>query len=163
MREFRVKGGACNLPTIALVRTTYFQLAALFATKGRKAYTRRAARNTFSETITTQLQENQRATRCIRITTFVRQHKSFHVQEVEEEFRVDLRCRYCDCSDFQMDRYSCHHVIACCTNQNIDWQVYVNDIYRMDKISRVYEREFEVIGHKDTWLLYTRSRIHPNP
>ena len=139
---------ACNLPIPALVRATYFRLAQLFATKGREAYVRKAAGNVFFEVITTRLRENQQATRGIRITAFTRLHESFHVQELSNrlKFKVDLRQRYCDYGDFQIE----HQVIAYCSSQNIDWLVYVDDVYRMDTICKVYAWAFEIVGHEST-------------
>ena len=140
-------------------------MAELFATKGREAHARKDAGNVFSEALVTQLQENQQATRSIHVTTFTTQHEIFHVQELpnKEEFKVDLRHRYCDCGDFQTYQYPCRHVIACCSNQNIDWQVYVNDVYRMDKICKVYERKFEVVGHQSTWPQYHARKFSLTP
>ena len=157
--------GARNLPITALVRATYFRLAELFATKGREAYARKASGSVFSETITTRLRENQQAAGGVRVTTFSRQYQSFHVEDLSNgsQFKVDMRERYCDCGDFQTDRYPCRHVIACCSNQYLDWQVYVDDVYRMDKICKVYKQEFGVVGHESTWPPYNGPRIHPNP
>ena len=47
--------GARNLSITALVRTTYYQLAELFARKGREAYAQRATGNIFFEAVVTQL------------------------------------------------------------------------------------------------------------
>ena len=44
---------ACNLPIMALVRMMYFQLAELFAKKGREVYVRRATGNIFVEAVMT--------------------------------------------------------------------------------------------------------------
>ncbi|RYR51737.1 hypothetical protein Ahy_A06g026718 [Arachis hypogaea] len=40
---------------------------------------------------------------------------------------VDLARRTCDCGHFQVEQIPCHHVISCCANQRIDWQVYVHE------------------------------------
>ena len=40
--------------------------------------------------------------------------------------------------------------------------VYIGDVYKMDNIYRVYEREFEIIGHHSTWPPYHGLRIDPN-
>ena len=74
-----------------------------------------------------------------------------------------MRERYYDYGDFQTDQYPCRHVIACSFNQYIDWQVYVDDIYRMDKICKVYKWEFGVMGYESTWPPYNGPRIHSNP
>ena len=157
--------GARNLPITALVRATYFRLAELFATKGREAHARRDAGFIFSEALTTRLREIQQVSGNVRVTRFSRQNQVFHVQDLTngDEFSVDLIRRYCDCGDFQTDRYPCRHVIACCANQNIDWQVYIDSIYSMEKVCKVYDREFQVVGNRSTWPPYNGPVIRPNP
>ena len=156
--------GARNLLITALVRATYFQLGELFVSKGREAYGWKVIGSIFPKPITTQLWESKQAAKSVCITTFARQYESFDVEELsnKSQFKVDIRYMYYDCGNFQIDRYPCHHVIACCSNQNIEKQVYVDDVYKMGIICKVYEQEFEIVGHKDTWLLYNGSRIHPN-
>ena len=39
----------------------------------------------------------------------------------------------------------------------------MDDVYRMDKICKVYEQEFGVVRHESTWQPYNGLRIHPNP
>ena len=40
--------------------------------------------------------------------------------------------------------------------------VHIGDVYKMDNIYRVYEREFEIMGHHSTWPPYHGLRIDPN-
>ncbi|XP_057724710.1 uncharacterized protein LOC130940554 [Arachis stenosperma] len=156
--------GVRNLPIAALVRATYLRLCELFASKSREVYARKDTGNVFSEMLMTRLQKNQLAAESVLVTAFISENEIFYVQEPssKEELKVDLRHGYCDCGDFQTDRYPCPHVIACCSNQNINWEVYVNDIYRIDKVCKLYEKEFEVVGHQSTWPVYNGPRIQPN-
>ncbi|RYR47040.1 hypothetical protein Ahy_A07g032947 isoform A [Arachis hypogaea] len=156
--------GVRNLPIAALVRATYLRLCELFASKSREVYARKDTGNVFSEMLMTRLQKNQLAAESVLVTAFISENEIFYVQELssKEELKVDLRHGYCDCGDFQTDRYPCPHVIACCSNQNINWEVYVNDIYRIDKVCKLYEKEFEVVGHQSTWPVYNGPRIQPN-
>ncbi|XP_027356955.1 uncharacterized protein LOC113866274 [Abrus precatorius] len=111
-----------NLPITALVRATYFRLAELFARKGCEAYARKKAGHIFFDAMTTRLQSNKQASRNLCVTVFDRQNETFLVQDVNnnQEYKVQLRQRYCDCGDIQTDRYPCRHVIAVCSSQNID-------------------------------------------
>ena len=145
--------GTRNLPIMALVRATYFQLAELFATTGQEAYARRDVGFVFSEALTTRLREIPQTADNVHVTKFSRQNQVFHVQDLTngDEFNVDLIRRYCDYGDFQTDRYPCHHVIACYANQNIEWQVYVNSIYSMKKVYKVYDRGFRVVENRSMW------------
>ena len=135
----------------------------MFGRKGREAYARRAAGNVFLEAVMTRLRENQQASRNMCIISFARRHEIFNVQELGQDLRVDLKDRHYDCGNFQTDRYPCHHVTACSSNQDIDWTFYIDPVYSMDNICKVYEREFEAVGHHNTWLPYHGPRIHPNP
>ncbi|RYR34001.1 hypothetical protein Ahy_A10g048705 [Arachis hypogaea] len=58
----------------------------------------------------------------IQVNLFDRQNEVFEVCEMPSviEYTVNLRQRYCDCSEFQTYRIPCHHVFACCANQRLD-------------------------------------------
>ncbi|RYR35003.1 hypothetical protein Ahy_A10g050088 [Arachis hypogaea] len=64
---------------------------------------------------------------------FDRRNEVFEVREMSNEkvLVVDLAQRLCDCGHFEVERLLCRHIIACCTNQRLDWQLYVHDVYRM--------------------------------
>ncbi|XP_027348162.1 uncharacterized protein LOC113859642 [Abrus precatorius] len=157
--------GARNLPITAPLRATYFRLAELFARKGSEAYARKKAGHIFSEFVTTRLQSNEVGARNLRISQFDRRSESFHVQDLSnrQEYRVDLRQRYCDCGDMHTDRYPCRHVIAACCIKNIDWRAYVDDVYTINKVCKVYKKEFAVIGNENTWRRYRGPKLCPNP
>ena len=142
--------GAHNLPITALVRATYFRLTELFARKSSEAHARKNARHIFSEAMTTQLQSNEQASRNLHVSQFDSQNEAFHVQKLpsSQDYRVDLRQRYCDYSDFKTDRYPCRYVIGCYSSQNVDWQAYVDDVYRISEIFKIYKMEFEVVGNE---------------
>ncbi|XP_027362818.1 uncharacterized protein LOC113870426 [Abrus precatorius] len=143
--------GARNLPITPLVRATYFRLAELFARKGCEAYARKKAGHIFSDAMTTQLQSNEQASRNLCVTVFDRRNETFLVQDVNnnQEYKVQLRQRYCDCGDIQTDKYPCRHVTAACSSQNIDWRCYVEDVYKINELCKVY-KEFGVIGNEST-------------
>ncbi|XP_015969328.1 uncharacterized protein LOC107492786 [Arachis duranensis] len=79
------------------------------------------------------------------------------------KYAVDLRHHRCDCGEFQVDRIPCRHVFACCANQRLDWQVYVNDVYKMDQVRRVYRARFRPLGNPATWSAYHGPRFVGNP
>ncbi|XP_025653053.1 uncharacterized protein [Arachis hypogaea] len=76
---------------------------------------------------------------------------------------VDLARRVCDCGHFQVKRLPCCHVIACYVNQRLDWQVYVNDVYKMSEIRKVYRVEFVPVGDPETWPGYSEPTLVANP
>ncbi|QHN94015.1 uncharacterized protein [Arachis hypogaea] len=76
---------------------------------------------------------------------------------------VDLPRRTCDCGHFQVERLPCRHVIACCANQRLDWQLYVHDVHRMTEVRKVYRFEFVPLGDAKTWLAYQGPTLVTNP
>ncbi|XP_057746486.1 uncharacterized protein LOC130965742 [Arachis stenosperma] len=156
--------GARNLPVTALVKATFYRLNELFTRKRAEAEARINAGHVFSEMVTSKLQANQRASGNIQVSCFDREHEVFEVREMPNgvEYAVDLRQQLCDCREFQVDRILCRHVLACCANQQLDWQVYVHDVYKMDSIRRVYRARFRPQKNPTTWPAYHGPRFVGN-
>ncbi|XP_025662174.1 uncharacterized protein [Arachis hypogaea] len=157
--------GARNLPITALVKATFYRLNELFTRKRAEAEARINAGHVFSDIVTSKLHANQLASGNIQVSCFDRQNEVFEVREMPSrlEFAVDLRGLRCDCGEFQVDRIPCRHVFACCANQRLDWQLYVNDVYKMDQVRRVYRARFMPLGNPITWPAYNGPRFIPNP
>ncbi|XP_057756101.1 uncharacterized protein LOC130975304 [Arachis stenosperma] len=148
--------GARNLPVTALVKATFYRLNELFTRKRAEAEARINAGHVFSELVTCKLHANQRAAENIQVSCFDRENEVFEVREMPSgvEYRVDLHRQRCDCGEFQVDRIMCRHVFACCANQQLDWQVYVHDVYKMDQVQRVYRARFRPLENPTTWPPY---------
>ncbi|RYR07521.1 hypothetical protein Ahy_B05g074891 [Arachis hypogaea] len=88
----------------------------------------------------------------------------FEVREMPDGsvYTVNLAQRHCDCGHFQVERLPCRHVLACCANQRLDWQVYVHDVYKMSEICKVYRGEFVPMGDPYTWALYEGAKVIAN-
>ncbi|XP_015945600.1 uncharacterized protein LOC107470704 [Arachis duranensis] len=63
----------------------------------------------------------------------------------------------------EVERIPCRHVIACCANQRLDWQLYVHDVYKMTEVREVYRFEFTPLGDPDTWPAYEGPTLVANP
>ncbi|RYR33241.1 hypothetical protein Ahy_A10g047803 [Arachis hypogaea] len=61
-----------------------------------------------------------------------------------------------------VERLPCCHVLACCTNRHLDWQVYVHDVYKMSEICKVYRGEFVSMGDPSTWDRYEGAKVIHN-
>ncbi|XP_025703408.1 uncharacterized protein [Arachis hypogaea] len=157
--------GSHNLPITALVKATFYRLNELFTRKRAEAEVRINAGHVFSDIVTSKLHVNQLASGNIQVSCFDCQNEVFEVREMpsEMEFAVDLRGLRCDCGEFQVDRIPCRHVFACCANQRLDWQLYVDDVYKMDQVRRVYRARFRPLGNPATWPAYNGPRFIPNP
>ncbi|RYR21784.1 hypothetical protein Ahy_B03g067102 [Arachis hypogaea] len=111
--------GAHNLSVTAFVKAIFYRLNEFFTRKRDDTETRVRAGHLFSETMTEKIQQNLIMAGNIMVSCFDRQNEVFEVWEIHSgvEYAVDLRCRHCDCGYFQVDRFPCRHVFACCANQ----------------------------------------------
>ncbi|XP_057760166.1 uncharacterized protein LOC130980512 [Arachis stenosperma] len=131
--------GARNLPVTALVLSTFYRLNELFTQKSTEAHERLCNGFTYSEFTTKRVEESFRRAENIVVNWFERRNEMFEVE-----------------------RLLCRHVLACCTNQRLDWQVHVHDVYKMSKICKVYRGEFVPIGDPSTWDRYEGAKVIAN-
>ncbi|RYR33743.1 hypothetical protein Ahy_A10g048369 [Arachis hypogaea] len=85
-----------------------------------------------------------------------------HEMSSEKVLAIDLAQWVCDCGHFQVEQLPCFHVIACCA-KCLDWQVYVNYMYKMSEIHKVYRMEFASLSDPETWPSYTGLTMVANP
>ncbi|XP_016200064.1 uncharacterized protein LOC107641068 [Arachis ipaensis] len=157
--------GARNLPVNAVLRATCYWLNKLFTRKSDEAHERIRNGFTYSEFATRRVKENLHRAGNIVVNRFDRHNEVFEVHEMDNGsiFTVNLAQRVCDCGHFQVERLPCRHVLACCANQRLDWQVYVNDVYKMSEIRKVYSAKFAPLGDPDTWPKYKGPKVIGNP
>ncbi|XP_072087150.1 uncharacterized protein [Arachis hypogaea] len=110
--------GARNLPVTALVRSTFYRLNELFTWKSTETHERLHNGFTYSEFATKRVEESFRRAGNIVVNWFDRHNEVFEVREMQDGtiYTVYLAQRHCDCGHFQVERLSCRHVLACCTN-----------------------------------------------
>ncbi|XP_057739739.1 uncharacterized protein LOC130956766 [Arachis stenosperma] len=156
--------GARNLPVTALVRSTFYQLNELFTRKSTEAHDRLRNGFMYSEFATKRVEESFRRARNIVVNRFDRRNEMFEVREMQDGtiYTVNLAQRHCDCGHFQVERLPCRHVLVCCANQRLDWQVYVHDVYKMSQICKVYRGEFVPMGDPSTWDRYEGAKVIAN-
>ncbi|RYR74552.1 hypothetical protein Ahy_A02g009281 isoform I [Arachis hypogaea] len=131
--------GAHNLPVTAIVRSTFYRLNELFTRKSTDAYERLRNGFTYSKFTTKRVEESFRRAGNIVVNRFDRRNEMFEVE-----------------------RLLCHHMLACCANQRLDWQVYVHDVYKMSEICKVYKGEFVPMGDPSTWDRYEGAKVIAN-
>ncbi|XP_029148717.1 uncharacterized protein [Arachis hypogaea] len=157
--------GARNLPVLALVRATYYRLNELFTRKSAESHERKRAGFTYSVFAQQRIEANMHQAGNIVVHCFDRRNEVFEVRKrtSEKVLVVDLVRRRCDCGHFQVERIPCYHVIACCANQRLDWQLYVHDVYKMTEVRKVYRFEFTPLGDAETWPSYEGPTLVANP
>ncbi|XP_025661712.1 uncharacterized protein [Arachis hypogaea] len=157
--------GARNLPVLALVRATYYRLNELFTRKSAETHKRKRAGFTYSIFAQKRIEANMQQTGNIVVHRFDRRNEVFEVRDMAngKVSVVDLARWTCDCGHFQVERLPCRHVIACCANQCLDWQLYVHDVYKMTEIRKVYRFEFTPLRDPETWPAYEGPTLVANP
>ncbi|XP_057733987.1 uncharacterized protein LOC130949221 [Arachis stenosperma] len=157
--------GARNLPVLALVQATYYRLNELFTWKSAETHERKRAGFTYSVFAQQRIEANMQQAGNIVVHHFDRRNEVFEVREMTtgKVLVVDLARRTCDCGHFQVERIPCRHVIACCANQRLDWQLYVHDVYKMTEVRKVYRFEFTPLGDPETWPTYEGPTLVVSP
>ncbi|RYR31949.1 uncharacterized protein LOC107610568 [Arachis ipaensis] len=118
----------------------------------------------YSEFATKRVEESFRRAGNIVVNQFDRRNEMFEVRKMQDGsvYTVNLAQRHYDCGHFQVEQLPCHHVLACCANQHLDWKVYVHDVYKMSEICNVYRGEFVLMGDPSTWDRYEGAKVIAN-
>ncbi|RYR15025.1 hypothetical protein Ahy_B04g071761 [Arachis hypogaea] len=142
--------GARILPVTALVRSTLYRLNESFTRKSTEAHERLYNGFMYSEFATKRVEESFRRAGNIVVNRFDRRNEMFEVRKMQ------------DGTIYTVERLPCRHVLACCANQRLDWQVYVHDVYKMSEICKVYRDEFVPMGDPSTWNRYEGAKVIAN-
>ncbi|XP_029147106.1 uncharacterized protein [Arachis hypogaea] len=160
--------GTRNLPVCAIVKSTYHRLNELFVLKGQQAQAQIASGQVFSQFLQKGILANREGIPQMLVTSYDRNTTIFTVDEiavvgVQSQFRVNLQYRRCDCGFFQALHYPCAHALAACAYARLDWQQYVDLVYHVESVFRVYEREFQPMPDEKMWPPPEGQRLRPNP
>ncbi|RYQ84626.1 hypothetical protein Ahy_B10g104071 [Arachis hypogaea] len=104
-----------------------------------ETHERKRAGFTYSVFAQQRIEANMQQAGNIVVHRFDRRNEEFEVHEMTsgKVLVVDLARQTCDYGHFQVERLPCHHVIVCCANQRLDWQLYVHNVYKMIKVRKV--------------------------
>ncbi|XP_016191743.1 uncharacterized protein LOC107632591 [Arachis ipaensis] len=132
-----------NLPVCAIVKSTYHRLNALFVQKGQQAEAQVVCGQIFSQFLQKAILANREGITQMLVISHDRATSIFTVDEIadvgsQSRFRVYLQQRRCDYGYFQALHYPCAHALAACAHARLDWQSYVDDVYRVENAFRVY-------------------------
>ncbi|XP_016195308.1 uncharacterized protein LOC107636302 [Arachis ipaensis] len=141
--------GARNLPVLALVRATYYRLNEIFTRKSAETHERKRAGFNYSVFAQHRIEANIQRAGNIVVHRFDRRNEVFEVREMPN-------------GKVLVERLPYRHVIACCANQRLDWQLYVHDVYRMTEVCKVYRFEFVPLGDAETWPAYQGPTLVAN-
>ncbi|XP_072058076.1 uncharacterized protein [Arachis hypogaea] len=139
--------GTQNLPVTALVKSTDGRLAELFVICGQTAEAQLASGAKFCKHQSEYTVAETTPTRGFSLGTY----------------RVSLQHCTCDCGYFQALHYPCCHAIACCAQSRLDWSIYVDEVYTMQKVFRVYQMGFVTPIPEGLWPPYDGPTVIPDP
>ncbi|RZB41147.1 Lysine-specific demethylase JMJ25 [Glycine soja] len=117
------------------------------------------------------MQENQHIATSHYVRMYVRETGEFEVQEIANT-RLDRRAMACtvklnewscDCGQFQALRLPCLHAIAACVFCNLNYDDFVDPVYKLENIFKVYQHHFHSLGSEDTWPQYLDSYFMSDP
>ncbi|XP_057746238.1 uncharacterized protein LOC130965496 [Arachis stenosperma] len=122
------------------------------------------------EALVKAIERNLRNSRCFTVTVFGRHQVEYTVAETTptEKFLfgsywVSLRDRTCDCGYFQALHYPCCHAIPCCAQLRLDWATYVDEVYSMSEVFKVYQISFAPCILEGLWPPYNRLTVILDP
>ncbi|XP_025625460.1 uncharacterized protein [Arachis hypogaea] len=162
--------GTKNLPVMSLVKSTYLRLAELFVVRGQSAEAQLGGRHRFSQALVKAIEQNLKDSRCFTVTLFDKHQSAYTIAETTPTgkfslgtYRVSLRDRTCDCGNFQALHYPYCHAITCCDQSRLDWVTFVDEVYSMAEVFKVYQMAFAPCIPKGLWPPYDGPTVIPDP
>ena len=127
------------------MKTSFHRLSSLFVEHGIKAITILRAGHVYCEELSVVIQENQCQASSHYVCRYTRELGEFEVEENANPHigrrimvcTVKLREWWCDCDKFQALGFPCSQVIAACQHCNLDYNMFIDPIYRLDYIAKV--------------------------
>ncbi|XP_015966464.2 uncharacterized protein LOC107490204 [Arachis duranensis] len=140
--------GTRNLPVCAIVKSTYHRLNELFVVKGRQAQAQIASGQVFSQFLQKAILANREGIFQMLVTSYDRATTVFTVDDIAAVGAL---------------HYPCAHALVACAYARLEWQQYVDLVYRVESMFRVYEMEFQPMPDEEMWPPYEGACVHPNP
>ncbi|KAM0860075.1 hypothetical protein ACQ4PT_046746 [Festuca glaucescens] len=81
--------------------------------------------------------------------------------EFEKDYSVDFKSRTCDCKRWQLTGIPCHHAIACCRKDNINYENLVDNCYTVETYKRAYAYTLAPLRGRVFWEKMNATRVHP--
>ncbi|KAH1210809.1 hypothetical protein GmHk_15G045029 [Glycine max] len=113
------------------------------------------ARHRYFEDLYVIMQENQHIVTSHYVQMYARETREFEVQEIANTWlgRRAMTCTVklnewsCDCGQFQALRIPYSHATATCAFYNLSYDDFVDPIYKLKNIFKVYQHHFHSLGN----------------
>ncbi|KAM0902373.1 hypothetical protein ACQ4PT_019399 [Festuca glaucescens] len=83
------------------------------------------------------------------------------IHEFEKDYSVVFKSRTCDCKRWQLTGIPCHHAIACCRKDNINYENLVHNCYTVETYKRAYAYTLAPLRGRAFWEKMNATRVHP--
>ena len=105
------------------------------------------------------------------VRMYVREIREFEVQEIANTWlgrramacTVKLNEWLCGCGQFQALQLPCSHEIVACAFSNLNYDDFVDPVYKLENIFKVYQHHFYSPGSEDTWPQYLGPHFVSDP
>ncbi|PPS17260.1 hypothetical protein GOBAR_AA03312 [Gossypium barbadense] len=139
-----------HLSITSVVRETYFYLATLFPKWAASYKSQMQGGNVWCQKVVQEINKAKALANSMHAVCYDRDNLWFRVTEFDRlnqgipsrQYRVHLRNRTCDCGRFDALRYLCVHVIAAYQNQCLDPMGYVDEVYKLECMYKVWRHVF---------------------
>ena len=136
--------GARALPITALANEIFNKINDSFVTNDMKIMNMIKAGHRYFEDVYVMMQENQHIVTSHYVHMYVRERGEFEVQEIINRqlgqqamtYTVKLNEWSCDCGQFQAFRIHWLHVIVACSFYNLNYDDFVDLVYKLKNISK---------------------------
>ncbi|KAL5161713.1 hypothetical protein HKD37_07G018958 [Glycine soja] len=148
--------GARALPFTVLVYETFNKINDLFVTNDIKIMNMIKAGHRYSKVVYVMMQENQHIVTLHYVRMYVRD-RSLRFKKLQI---CDLSC---DCGQFQALRLPCSYTIAACAFCNLNYDDFIDPVYKLEYIFKVYQHQFHSLGSEDTLPQYLGPHFMSDP
>ncbi|XP_058726930.1 uncharacterized protein LOC131598330 [Vicia villosa] len=160
--------GIRNLPVMALVSATYFRMAILFATRGKRWNSVLQTQQVYNDVCMNYVQQESAKGNTHRVTEFDRHGHTFSVKEIidhnqrlpRQQYRISIPDRWCDCGQFQAYHIPYSHAIVSCSHSHFDALSLVSPIYKVLTLLNVYDNYFSVVAMETYWPVYDGETVN---
>ncbi|KAK5786251.1 hypothetical protein PVK06_040884 [Gossypium arboreum] len=151
--------GMRHLLITAVVRETYFRLAALFPKRATSYKGQMQGGYVWCAKVLREINNEKAGANTMHTVCHDHDNLWFRVTEFDRpnqgiiggQYRVHLRNRTCDCGVFDALRYPWAHVIAACQNLHLDPMMYVDQVYKIEYMYNVWRHVFPEIPDECKW------------
>lgn len=152
------------LPITALVQATFFRVNSYFVDRRDKTKSRILNGDHFSERILEQIAANKKLATQHQVHRYNREEGSYGVisGRTHTSHAVNLLKGTCTCNKWQIYHYPCSHLMAVCSNENLEYEQFVDKFYSSQEYYASYQPSFHPVPDESYWRPWHGKKLIPN-